>query len=214
MYCITMYGVSSSVPSRRPRRSPDGSAARRPAPRAEAVDEAPVVRELRQERLDRHGPVEDPVVAAPDLGHAAGADPRLHLVAFAESDPCAGRPLLLPEIRLDHGPYDGGRHLPPGGLAAQAPAVEDDNRDRDPRRLRRPPGRRREPGVRRTSLAVRRRPGLARDLDPGICARKPVPSFTTLIIIWVSAAADSSRRLADTDGANSRATAPARRGPG
>src|SRR4051812_10051405 len=70
---------------------------------------------------------------------------------------------FLPQVRLDHGTDDGGCDLSSGGFAAEVPAVEDDNRDRDPGGLSGGEGR--EPGVGRASLAVRGGAGLPGDLD-------------------------------------------------
>ena len=51
---------------------------------AEAVDEARIACELRQQDLDRDGAVEDGVDPAVHLAHAAGADPGFHPVPAAQ----------------------------------------------------------------------------------------------------------------------------------
>jgi hypothetical protein len=62
---------------------------------AEPVDEARIPRELRQERLDGHCPVQPPVVPAPHLGHPAATEWFLDLVPIPE-DPLQCALSILP----------------------------------------------------------------------------------------------------------------------
>ncbi len=50
----------------------------------EPLDEGAVDRQLGEEDLERHRPVEQPVVGAVDLGHAAACDEVVEFVALGE----------------------------------------------------------------------------------------------------------------------------------
>src|SRR5690606_19884374 len=70
----------------------------RPCLAAEAFGEAGLLDQRRQQDLDRHGPAEHLVGAAPHVAHAAAGDPLVEAVALAEQHPGAQHAHLPPPV--------------------------------------------------------------------------------------------------------------------